>query len=57
MDKHCHATEPHCSKNKNCCTVAKVRKPAPEFTAMAWWNGFKKVSLSDFKGKQKKHLS
>ena len=31
--------------------VAKVRKPAPEFEAMAWWNGFKKVKLSDFKGK------
>ena len=31
--------------------VAKVRKPAPEFSAMAWWNGFKKVKLSDFKGK------
>jgi len=30
--------------------VAKVRKPAPEFEAMAWWNGFKKVKLSDFKG-------
>ena len=23
----------------------------PEFEAMAWWNGFKKVKLSDFKGK------
>jgi hypothetical protein len=31
--------------------VATVRKPAPEFEAMAWWNGFKKVKLSDFKGK------
>ena len=31
--------------------VAKVRKPAPEFEAMSWWNGFKKVKLSDFKGK------
>lgn len=32
--------------------VAKIRKPAPEFEAMAWWNGFKKVKLSDFKGKR-----
>ena len=31
--------------------VAKVRKPAPEFEAMAWWNGFKKVKLSQFRGK------
>jgi len=32
--------------------IAKVRKPAPEFEAMAWWgNAFKKVKLSDFKGK------
>ena len=31
--------------------VAKVRKPAPEFEALAWGNGFKKVKLSDFKGK------
>ena len=30
--------------------VAKVRKPAPEFEAMAWFNGFKKVKLSDYKG-------
>ncbi len=34
-------------------TVAKVRKPAPEFEAMSWWgNAFKKIKLSDFKGKQ-----
>ena len=32
--------------------IAKVRKPAPEFEAMAWWgSAFKKVKLSDFKGK------
>ena len=30
--------------------IAKVRKPAPEFEAMAWWNGFKKVKLSQFRG-------
>ena len=36
--------------------VAKVRKPAPEFEAMAWWNGFKKVKLSDFKGKSTESL-
>lgn len=32
--------------------VARVRKPAPDFEAMAWWNGFKKIRLSDFKGKR-----
>ena len=31
--------------------VATIRKPAPEFEAMAWFNGFKKVKLSDYKGK------
>ena len=31
--------------------MAKVRKPAPMFKCMAYWNGFKSVSLSDFKGK------
>ena len=31
--------------------VAKIRQPAPYFEAMAWWNGFKKVKLTDFKGK------
>jgi len=30
--------------------VAKVRKPAPQFEAMAWFNGFKKVKLSDYAG-------
>jgi hypothetical protein len=29
-----------------------IRNKAPEFSGMAWWkNEFKKVSLSDFKGK------
>ena len=37
--------------NGCCITVATVRKPAPEFEAMAWWNGFKKVKLSQFRGK------
>ena len=36
--------------------IAKIRKPAPEFEAMAWWNGFKKVKLSDYKGKLVKTL-
>ena len=31
--------------------VAKIRQPAHYFEAMAWWNGFKKVKLTDFKGK------
>ncbi len=31
--------------------VATIRKHAPEFEAMSWWNGFKKVRLSDYKGK------
>ena len=34
--------------------VARIRHPAPEFEAMAWWNGFKKVKLADFKGKNRK---
>lgn len=28
-----------------------IRKPAPDFEAIAWYNGFKKVKLSDYKGK------
>lgn len=36
--------------------VAKIRKPAPDFEAMAWWNGFKKVKLSSFKGKLEKEI-
>lgn len=32
--------------------MSLVRKPAPAFTAEAWFGyDFKKVSLSDFKGK------
>jgi hypothetical protein len=32
--------------------VNMIRRPAPEFSGNTWWNGeFKKVSLSDFKGK------
>lgn len=31
--------------------VAKVRGTAPDFEAMAWWNGFKRVKLSQFRGK------
>jgi hypothetical protein len=36
--------------------VAKVRKPAPDFEAMAWWNGFKKVKLSQFRGNTSLYL-
>lgn len=32
------------------CEVAKVRKPAPQFEAMSYFNGFKKVKLSDYAG-------
>mmetsp|Transcript_16244 Transcript_16244/g.15631 ORF Transcript_16244/g.15631 Transcript_16244/m.15631 type:complete len:82 (-) Transcript_16244:39-284(-) len=32
-------------------TVAKIRHPAPEFELDAWFNGFKKIRLSDYKGK------
>jgi alkyl hydroperoxide reductase subunit AhpC len=31
--------------------VAQVRKPAPYFEAEAYYNGFKKVKLTDYKGK------
>ena len=31
--------------------VATVRKPAPQFTAGAYFNGIKTVNLSDYKGK------
>jgi len=31
--------------------VTAVRKPAPHFEAAAWFNGFKTVKLSDYKGK------
>jgi len=32
--------------------VNMIRRPAPEFTGMTWWNGeFKKLSLKDFQGK------
>ena len=30
--------------------VAKVRKPAPQFEAAAWFNGFKEIKLSDYAG-------
>src|ERR1700710_1916233 len=44
-----------CGKVGSCCGpvytgVAAVRKPAPQFETMAYHNGFKKVSLSDYKG-------
>jgi peroxiredoxin (alkyl hydroperoxide reductase subunit C) len=28
-----------------------VRKPAPLFTATAWYNGFKTIKLADYRGK------
>ena len=31
--------------------VCKIGKPAPEFSSMAYFKTFKKVSLSDYKGK------
>ncbi len=36
--------------------VAAVRKPAPQFEAVAWFNGFKKVKLSDYAGKFQESL-
>ena len=39
------------SKNLIYPKVARLRKPAPDFEAMCWWNGFKKFKLSDFAGK------
>ena len=36
----------------NCCAkVATVRKCAPGFSATAWFNGFKNINLSEYKGK------
>jgi hypothetical protein len=37
--------------------VATVRKPVPQFEAMAWFNGFKKVKLSDYAGKSIKSIA
>ena len=37
-----------CSNKSN---VLGIRKPAPYFEAAAWYNGFKTVKLTDFKGK------
>ena len=31
--------------------VARVQKQAPDFECMAWYNGFKKIWLSDYRGK------
>jgi AhpC/TSA family len=31
--------------------IAQVRKPAPDFEANAWFKGFKKIKLSDYRGK------
>ncbi|TNV72335.1 hypothetical protein FGO68_gene10037 [Halteria grandinella] len=32
-------------------TKAYVGKPAPEFEASAWFNGFKRIKLADYRGK------
>ena len=49
-----------CGTNCNCVSCgnssryskfAALRKPAPYWEAQAWYNGFKKVKLSDYKGK------
>jgi alkyl hydroperoxide reductase subunit AhpC len=47
-----------CGAAANCCkpsykwtSKAVIRRPAPAFDAMSWNNGFKKVKLSDYKGK------
>lgn len=38
--------------NSTSYPVNMIRRPAPQFTGNTWWNGeFKKVSLSDMKGK------
>ena len=31
--------------------VARVQKQAPDFECMAWWKGFKKIKLADYRGK------
>lgn len=57
--KSCHVHsehKDHHSKEKkdHCCwhkTKAAIRCPAPEFTAMAYYKGLKKISLSDYAGK------
>jgi len=35
----------------SCNGVATIRNPAPLFEAEAWFNGFKQVKLSDYRGK------
>lgn len=41
-----------CNCGPNCCPlVAKVQKRAPQFEAMTYHNGFKKIKLSDYAGK------
>jgi alkyl hydroperoxide reductase subunit AhpC len=32
-------------------SVPAIGRPAPDFEAVAWWDGVKKIRLSDFKGK------
>ncbi|KAI9009822.1 thioredoxin-like protein [Gaertneriomyces semiglobifer] len=42
----------HCDKHGNRCEIARVKTPAPAFTAKAVINKeFKDISLSDYKGK------
>jgi hypothetical protein len=45
----------HASYHMGGCSWAPqavIRQPAPQFKGTSWWNGeFKKINLSDFKGK------
>jgi len=40
-----------CTVVCTCQGTAKINKPAPQFEADAWWNGMKKVKLTDYRGK------
>ena len=49
---NCYATGAcECSPGNCGCSVFGIRKKAPWFEATAYYNGFKNVKLSDFKGK------
>jgi alkyl hydroperoxide reductase subunit AhpC len=51
----CKGCGEECCVLTNCCKnewkLAQVRRPAPDFTAQAWYNGFKEITLSSYKGK------
>lgn len=41
-----------CTNQNHSHSLNLIRKQAPQFASMSWWNNdFKKVSLEDFKGK------